>query len=227
MRITKLITLKPEDLFNVFKYIEKFAEEGQDKREYALANIGRFFVNITLQQQIELFSLIEQEDYFGLEKYIKENPAIEVNLDGDTKLRDPDGWEIKAETLDKTYNMAKNPLVKKSPAVTQMINARELNCLKNVKLYPLSFEKKKMKEEYGNVALLEKLDDYVNSLKDIFDVNKFMSLVLEYTRKGNKNIFLKYVLYYLDVIKLDIERQSALTNEYINTINNILLSFKK
>jgi len=223
MKFTNLAALDADEIFKLTDYIQKFAGEEEDKRSYVLSHIGNFFLDLTLEQELKLCTCIDQRDYFGLSEFIRENPMIRVNLDGDSKAKEQNGYEVKALSLNTAYTYAKK--AQQTNDVRQVINARELNCLKNVKEYPYSFERLKMLNEYRLPrTMVEPLEKY-EAIQQ-FNCKRLLALAFEYFRQHPKNSrFLEYLFYYLDVVRLDIESKSDLTQEYTKTVTELFQYF--
>lgn len=219
MKMTNLGVLNADEIFKLVDYIQKFAPEGEDKKQFALAHLSDFFIDTTIEEEIELFQLVEARDYFSLHEFIKNHPMLKVNLDGDSKQKQHSGAEAKEIALNTTYNLAKQS--KLTTQSKQMIAARELSCLKTIKEYPYTFSKMKMMQEHGNAHVLQSLKMYEEQLEP-YNLKRFLSLVFTYFRKNPKQTtFLEYVFYYLDVIRLDTENKSELKKEYLNKVNEL------
>lgn len=226
MTITNLCTVKPDEILRLMKYIEKFAPEDEtNKKRFALSHINNFFIDLTLPQEIELYSILERENMFDLNEFIKKYPTLRFNSDGDSKPKTQPAWQIKESALISSYSIVKAN-EKQTKIEKQIIQARELTNLKNVSEYPYLFEKLKMQEEHLLPRNIDDLEKYENI--DKFDVKRFLALAFEYFRKHkNKNTFLEYVFYYLDVVRLDENNESILAKDYIATISELFDYFDK
>ena len=226
MKMTTLFALKRDDIFEVFDYIEKFTPEGMDKKEFALAQIGKFFVDLPIEKEIELYNIISSRDMLDMDNFIKQNPLLKVNLDGDSQLDGTRAVRAKELSLKMSYNEAlKAYLQTKSKLAKAIIDAYTLKELENHKLYAYSFEKTNI-YKYIDTDTYDKISIYEEKLKDIIDVETFLSLVFEYGRRTKVYEFVKYVFYHLDVIYQTLDSLSDLSKEYISKINEITSKFK-
>ena len=218
MKIVKLSTLNASEVLRLTTYLEKFSKE-TDKKSFVLAHLGNFFLNLTLEQNVALTDAISNDDKDAIEIFIKNNPDIDVNLDGDSKINDIPGWKVKEEALDSIYTLACNTKQKTSK-LKQIIKARELTCLTSINPGDYDIERvlSKINESYPN----SKLNTYISRLKGTIPIKKFLSKVFVYYRETKAIYFVKYVFFYLDVLMLDEKHESALSNNYIKAISEIV-----
>ncbi len=217
MKIVKLSTLKAEEVLRLTSYLEKFAKT-EDKKLFALSHLGNFFLNLSLEQSAELHDLVSENNIDGLKVFISNNPDIDVNLDGDSKISEIPGWKVKEEALSAIYKLA-HDATHKTSKLKQIIRARELSCLENEKETDFNIEKfsSKILEEYDK----SKINNYIVRLKDIIPVKNFLAKVFSYYKRTHAEYFVKYVFFHLDILMLDTKKESQITKTYIQTINNL------
>ena len=124
-----------------------------------------------------------------------------------------------------TLNNASEAVDKLNKDELQIVKARNLGCLKNIKpkysYGQLVFLLNKKQTE--NNILIKYVSSYKDKLSKMFDSELFFrKLLTYYLNNPTQSIFLKYVFYYLDVLIGDTQNSSDLKTEYIETIKNIL-----
>lgn len=226
MKMTTLLALKEDDIFELFEYIEKFAPEGMDKKEFALSQIGKFFVDLPIEKEIELYSIMESHDILDMHNFIKDNPLLKVNLDGDSPLDGKRAVRAKELSLKMSYIEAKKALAShnESKLARFIVDANELDALKEHKLYSYDFEKMNILKVLTDDAAA-KIEVFEKELKDTIDIETFLSLVFEYGRRHKTNQFINYVFYHLDIIVSTLDDLSDDSKNYISKITEIVDNF--
>lgn len=228
MKMTTLMALKRDDIFELFDYIEKFAPEGMDKKEFALAQIGKFFVDLPIEKEIELYNAVSERDMLLMDMFIKDNPLLKVNLDGDSPLDGKRAIRAKELSLKMSYLEANKALTSNngSKLAKAIIDSYTLDALYNYKLYEYSFEKSNILKVL-DTDTYNKIEIYEEKLGDIIDIRKFLSLVFEYTRRTKIVEFTRYVFYHLDVIYQTLDSLSEISQNYIDKINEITAKIER
>ena len=228
MKMTTLMALKRDDIFELFDYIEKFAPEGMDKKEFALAQIGKFFVDLPIEKEIELYNAVSERDMLLMDMFIKDNPLLKVNLDGDSPLDGKRAIRAKELSLKMSYLEANKALASNngSKLAKAIIDSYTLDALYNYKLYEYSFEKSNILKVL-DTDTYNKIEIYEEKLSEIIDIKKFLSLVFEYTRRTKIVEFTRYVFYHLDVIYQTLDSLSEISQNYIDKINEITAKIER
>lgn len=228
MKMTTLMALKRDDIFELFDYIEKFAPEGMDKKEFALAQIGKFFVDLPIEKEIELYNAVSERDMLLMDMFIKDNPLLKVNLDGDSPLDGKRAIRAKELSLKMSYLEANKALASNngSKLAKAISDSYTLDALYNYKLYEYSFEKSNILKVL-DTDTYNKIEIYEEKLSDIIDIKKFLSLVFEYTRRTKIVEFTRYVFYHLDVIYQTLDSLSEISQNYIDKINEITAKIER
>ena len=228
MRMTTLMALKRDDIFELFDYIEKFAPEGMDKKEFALAQIGKFFVDLPIEKEIELYNAVSERDMLLMDMFIKDNPLLKVNLDGDSPLDGKRAIRAKELSLKMSYLEANKALASNngSKLAKAISDSYTLDALYNYKLYEYSFEKSNILKVL-DTDTYNKIEIYEEKLSEIIDIKKFLSLVFEYTRRTKIVEFTRYVFYHLDVIYQTLDSLSEISQNYIDKINEITAKIER
>lgn len=228
MKMTTLMALKRDDIFELFDYIEKFAPEGMDKKEFALAQIGKFFVDLPIEKEIELYNAVSERDMLLMDMFIKDNPLLKVNLDGDSPLDGKRAIRAKELSLKMSYLEANKALKSNngSKLAKAISDSYTLDALYNYKLYEYSFEKSNILKVL-DTDTYNKIEIYEEKLSEIIDIKKFLSLVFEYTRRTKIVEFTRYVFYHLDVIYQTLDSLSEISQNYINKINEITAKIER
>jgi len=228
MKMTTLMALKRDDIFELFDYIEKFAPEGMDKKEFALAQIGKFFIDLPIEKEIELYNAVSERDMLLMDMFIKDNPLLKVNLDGDSPLDGKRAIRAKELSLKMSYLEANKALKSNngSKLAKAISDSYTLDALYNYKLYEYSFEKSNILKVL-DTDTYNKIEIYEEKLSDIIDIKKFLSLVFEYTRRTKIVEFTRYVFYHLDVIYQTLNSLSEISQKYIAKINEITAKIER
>jgi len=228
MKMTTLMALKRDDIFELFDYIEKFAPEGMDKKEFALAQIGKFFVDLPIEKEIELYNAVSERDMLLMDMFIKDNPLLKVNLDGDSPLDGKRAIRAKELSLKMSYLEANKALKSNngSKLAKAISDSYTLDALYNYKLYEYSFEKSNILKVL-DTDTYNKIEIYEEKLSEIIDIKKFLSLVFEYTRRTKIVEFTRYVFYHLDVIYQTLDSLSEISQKYIAKINEITAKIER
>ena len=218
MNVVKLSTLNSSEVLRLATYLEKFSKT-EDKKGFVLAHLGNFFFFLTLEQTVELTDCISNEDEKQLDDFIKRNPDINVNLDGDSKAKEIPGWKVKEEALESIHKLAVSSTHKTSK-LKQIIKARDLTCLEHIKpgKYDVELLRSKLLEEYPKT----KFQTYIERLKDVIPIKNFLATVFAYYNLTKAEYFVKYVFFYLDIVMLDTAHESQIANAYISKINSII-----
>lgn len=214
------------EIYKLFEHLKTFAksDDPKDQEAFVLNHFKNFFCNLTIEQENELVELIRTPDNKKMQEFINKNPDIEINKQGTNKPKDIPGWKVKNDSLIYSYKLIKQKKNLNSMD-KQIIKARELQCLKNIKpkksFNNLLFELNKFQTK--NNVIIQYIKDYKKKLEEYFDTDKFFSKLLTYYMMNtNYETFLKYVFYYLDIVLSDKEQNSELTKEYLETIKSIL-----
>lgn len=228
MKMTTLMALKRDDIFELFDYIEKFAPEGMDKKEFALAQIGKFFIDLPIEKEIELYNAVSERDMLLMDMFIKDNPLLKVNLDGDSPLDGKRAIRAKELSLKMSYLEANKALASNngSKLAKAISDSYTLDALYNYKLYEYSFEKSNILKVL-DTDTYNKIEIYEEKLSEIVDIKKFLSLVFEYTRRTKIVEFTRYVFYHLDVIYQTLDSLSEISQKYIDKINEITAKIER
>lgn len=228
MKMTTLMALKRDDIFELFDYIEKFAPEGMDKKEFALAQIGKFFIDLPIEKEIELYNAVSERDMLLMDMFIKDNPLLKVNLDGDSPLDGKRAIRAKELSLKMSYLEANKALKSNngSKLAKAISDSYTLDALYNYKLYEYSFEKSNILKVL-DTDTYNKIEIYEEKLSEIIDIKKFLSLVFEYTRRTKIVEFTRYVFYHLDVIYQTLDSLSEISQKYIAKINEITAKIER
>ena len=221
---TYLENFTAEEIYNLFDHLKTFSHSSnaEEQISFVLQHFKNFFVNLNIIQENELTELIKNKNIQSMQKFINENPKIEIDKSGTTRISQIPGWKVQCDSLNYSYTFYKNKKNLNSVS-RQIIKARELTCLKNInnmKAYSTLLLKANSLPT-KNKILINKIDTYKKELNNIID-EKFFSKLLSYYISNNCETFITYVLYYLDIIKMDKNDESSLKKEYLTTINNIL-----
>lgn len=218
-----------EEVYKLFDYLRTLSktEDINEQNRFISQKIHNFFVDLTILQENELFPLIETRDDNKMKEFIKKYPNIEIDKTGHNKKPSIAGWKVKHDALIYSYNNLSS-IKKPNSEQRQILKARTLTCLKNIK----------PKYSYGSLILMSSkmntpnlvninyINNYNNKLKKYFDSELFFRKLLTYylNTSPKQDIFMKYVFYYLDIIIEDEDSESIIKNEYISTINSIINS---
>lgn|SRR5574344_103543 len=233
----KISSLSGEELLKLFNHLKSFSHARENnpndteesiadsENRFALYHMGNFLVNLSLEQQMVLNDALSNSNIEALNNFIKDNPNIDVLMDGSSKIKDPSPSEVQWSALKYSYNYLVNKkLTKKlSSKENQILKARNPICLKNIEVKNFDITKHMFIKKYPDALIINNIDNYISVLSKYADIKLFLGKLFEYFMKNpNAKTFITYVMFYLNVIASDTDQLLDITHEYINNIKSII-----
>lgn len=235
-KIVKIGFITAKQLWNLLDYLESLDNDEETKKESALIKLENFLPNIKTNELMVLKAICKERDSTLFNSFVMKYPHIEFDLTGTTKPKNQEPWRVKLLSLEQVFQMSKQTIDSMGTDVLQhkqnqqIIHAKNLKCLKNIKYRDLALTRKLFIQRFHNQELPIRVEDFEILKKElnglIKNFNKLESLILDnclkYSNKEDFEFFLSHVFARLDVLACDKNLEEKVNKEFLETINNII-----